>query len=227
MKINIKFLIKSILYFICFLTSVILFYGAGGWFQARKDANALKNIVIEMQDANLGIADLGQSATGSNRASLILKVEDPEFLQHDATDFRAAGGNRTITQSLAKRLAFENFKPGYHTIRQIGYAIGLESALTKDEIFILFLNTARMGRSPTGWIEGFHRASKLHFREPTANISDDEFIELISVLIAPEQLRLDRPSAKRDERIRRIKKLLNNQCTPASHDDVWLEGCAS
>jgi len=159
---------------------------------------------------------------------MIIAVEDPNYLNHSGYDFSTAGaGATTITQSLAKRLAFKNFEPGYQKIRQTGYAIGLETVLSKNEIFILFLNTAQMGPSPTGWIESFHRASKLYFRKPTSDLNDDEFIELIAVMIAPSELRLDHPNPKREDRVKRIKLLLANQCTPNGHDDVWLEGCSS
>ncbi len=227
MKINIIFLLKLLGYSLLFLLVAALFYGAGGWYQARNDADGLRQITQDMIDSGLAVDDLGNNQSGSNRSTYIIKVEDPNFLHHKGVDFSTDGaGATTITQSLAKRLAFTNFKPGYQKIRQTGYALGLESKLEKDEIFILFLNTAPMGRFPTGWIEGFHRAAKLQYRKNTADLTDDEFIELIAVLIAPSELRLDRESSKRDERVLRIKKLLADECTPDGHNDVWLEGCA-
>lgn len=227
MSITIKFWLKLLGYFLLFLLAIALFYGAGGWYQARNDANELRQIVKDMVDNQLGINDLGISQSGGSRSSFIIIVEDPNFLSHNGVDFSTAGaGATTITQSLAKRLAFNNFKPGYQKIRQTGYALGLETALEKNEIFILFLNTAHMGPYPTGWIKGFHRASKLQYRKAAAEISDEEFIALLSVMIAPAELRLDKPNAKRDERIERITKLLSDQCAPLDHGDVWLEGCA-
>ncbi len=221
------FWIKLVSYFLLFLLMVAFFYAFTGWYQARNDADELRQIAQDMIDTGLGIDDLGVNRSGGNRSSFIIKVEDPNFLNHNGVDFSTDGaGATTITQSLAKRLAFSDFKPGYQKIRQTGYALGLESKLEKNEIFILFLNTAQMGRFPTGWIEGFHRAAKLYYRKNTVELSDDEFIELIAVLIAPSELRLDRENPKRDERMVRIKKLLANECTPLDHDDVWLEGCA-
>ena len=227
MEFNGKFWLKSIAYILIFLIMILFFYAFTGWYQARKDADELRQITQDMIDTGLGIDDLGVNQSGGNRSSFIIQVEDPNFLNHNGVDFSTAGaGSTTITQSLAKRLAFSNFKSGYQKIRQTGYAIGLESKLEKDEIFILFLNTAQMGRFPTGWIEGFHRAAKLYYRKNTAELSDEEFIELVSVLIAPSELRLDQESPKRNERVARIRKLLDNECAPLDHDDVWLEGCA-
>jgi len=227
MRINIKIWLKSFAYFIIFLGFVILFYGFSGWIQARNDAPELKKIVQDMTNTGLGIDDLGVNEQGKNRTEFIIKVEDPNFFNHNGYDLSTAGaGATTITQSLSKRLAFEEFKPGYQKIRQTGYAMGLETVLNKDEIFILFLNTVHMGRFPTGWIKGFHRASKLQYRKAVIDISDDEFIALTSVMIAPSELRLDFSNPKRDERIKRIKKLISNKCTPNDHDDVWLDGCA-
>lgn len=227
MKINVTFWIKSLSYFLLFLLVIALFYGASGWYQARNDADELRQIAKDMVDNGLGINDLGINQLGGNRSSFVIKVEDPNFLNHNGVDFSTDGaGATTITQSLAKRLAFDNFKPGYQKIRQTGYALGLETKLEKNEIFILFLNTVHMGPYPTGWVKGFHRASKLQYRKSVAEISDEEFIALLSVMIAPAQLRLDKPDEKLQERIERITKLLSEDCTPLDHDDVWLEGCA-
>lgn len=227
MKINPFFLMKSVIYFLIFLLVAILFYAASGYISARNDASELRNIAQEMIDIGQGADALGNSIEGKNRSSFIIKIEDPNFYNHNGIDFKTLGaGYTTITQSLAKRLAFKEYRFIYQKIRQTGYAMGLETVLSKDEIFTLYLNTVHMGRFPTGWIEGFHRASKLQYRENVADISDDEFIELLSVMIAPGELRLDQVSAKRDERVRRIKKLLENGCTPTSHNDIWLEGCA-
>lgn len=228
MEFNGKFWLKSMAYILIILIMIVVFYAIGGWYQARKDAGELQQIISDMQDTELGIVDLGGGDDGITRKEWIVKVEDPNFGAHGGYDYDTAGaGDNTITQTLAENLAFENFQSGYQDIRKMGYAIGLESALSKDEIFILYLNTVRMGRFPTGWVEGFHRASKLYFRKNASELSDDEFIELIAVLIAPSELRLDKPSEKREERLARIKLLLDDECAPAGHDDIWLDGCAS
>lgn len=225
MEFNGKFWIKSIAYLLIILIMIMLFYAIGGWYQARKDAGELQQIISDMQDTELGIVDLGGDNDGKARKEWIIKVEDPNFDTHGGYDFDTAGAD-TITQTLSENLAFADFQPGYQNIRKMGYAIGLESALSKDEIFILYLNTVKMGRFPTGWIEGFHRASKLHYRKDTAELNDDEFIELIAVMISPSELRLDRINEKRDQRVARIKRLIDDECTPTDHDDIWLDGCA-
>lgn len=220
--------LKILAYLFLFICAFIFFYGAAAWVQARNDADELRQIAADMRDNGLAADNLGVSESGDNRAQYIVMVEDPDFLNHNGVDFTTAGaGVATITQSLATRLAFESYQSGYHKIRQIGYALGLETVLTKDEIFTLALNTMHMGRSPTGWIEGFHRASKLHYRQVAADISDEEFIALVAVMIEPSELRLDVPSAKRNERIKRIERLIVGECAPNDHDDIWLEGCAT
>ncbi len=228
MEFNGKFWLKSIAYILIILIIIVIFYAFIGWYQARSDAQELQQIAQDMRDNGLSVEELGESEDGENRAALIIRVEDPNFYEHGGYDLSTAGaGQTTITQSLAKNLAFDDFKPGYQKIRQTAYAIGLEGAMSKDDIFILFLNTVQMGRFPTGWIEGLHRAAKLQYRKDTAELTDDEFIELVAVMIAPGDLRLDRESAERDERVERIKRLLANECTPIDHGDVWLDGCAA
>lgn len=196
-------------------------YGFKGYLDARSDGAALRNRADRL------IAEgRGPDALGPGRAEAVLKVQDPGYREHGGVDFATPGaGLTTLTQSLAKRLAFEDFKPGIGKIRQTGYALGLEQVLDKTQIYALWLDTLEMGNGPDGWMTGFFRASRSIFqKEPTA-LSDSEFQALVAVLIAPGRYDLRAPSEDLRERIRRIDRLVAGQCAPVDHGDVWLEGC--
>lgn len=196
-------------------------YGGLGWFDARSDSDLLS----ERAD-NLIADGFGPDDLGPERLDWLLSVEDPDFYGHGGIDvFTAGAGMTTLTQSLAKRLAFKDFKPGIGKIRQTGYALGLEQKLSKEQILSLFLETAEMGNGPNGWMIGFFSASQeVYGREPGA-LAREEFLRLIAVLIAPSQLRLFEPNEELLDRVGRIDKLLRNECHPEANDDVWLSGC--
>ncbi|MCF1503599.1 transglycosylase domain-containing protein [Afifella sp. H1R] len=141
-------------------------------------------------------------------------------------DFSTPGaGLTTITQSAAKRLAFEEFHPGLGKIRQTGYALGMESRLSKEQILALWLETLEMGNGPDGWMAGFHSASSAIYGRPPAELTEAEFIRLVAVLIAPASYDLAGSDAKLDERVARIQRLVAGACAPSGFSDVWLQGC--
>ncbi|KAB2681032.1 glycosyl transferase [Brucella pseudintermedia] len=156
----------------------------------------------------------------------MLKVEDPNFANHTGVDFSTPGaGATTITQSAAKRLAFEEFHPGIGKIRQTGYAIGLERRLSKEQTLALWLDTLEMGEGPEGWMRGFHKASSAIYGRPPAELSNTEFIRLVAVLISPGAYKLRENDTALNERVGRIERLVAGTCAPEGLGDVWLEGC--
>lgn len=197
-------------------------YGFKGYLDARSDGAGLRTRADRL------IADgRGPDALGPGRAEAVLKVQDPGYRDHGGVDFTTPGaGLTTLTQSLAKRLAFEHFKPGIGKIRQTGYALGLEQELDKTQIYALWLDTLEMGNGPDGWMTGFFLASQSIYRKQPADLSDAEFQALVAVLIAPGRYDLRAPSEDLRERVRRIDRLVAGECAPADHGDVWLDGCA-
>jgi hypothetical protein len=196
-------------------------YGARGYWDAQSDAEGLR----ARADALIA-QGRGGNALGTAHLAILLAVEDPNFWAHSGVDFSTPGaGLTTITQSAAKRLAFEAFQPGIGKIRQTGYALGLESRLSKEQILALWLATLEMGNGPDGWMVGFHSASSTIYGRPPAELTDAEFIRLVAVLIAPASYDLVRSDARLDERAARIQRLANGVCVPAGFSDVWLDGC--
>jgi len=200
-----------------------LIYGVKGWYDAGQDASAHKK-----EAAGFVSKGLGADRLPPDYLKLLLAIEDPTFNTNNGTDFSSPGaGLTTITQSLSKRLAFENFKPGIGKIRQTGYAIGLTRNLSKDEILTLFLNKAPFGSSKGQWFAGFDTASRNFFGAPVADIERKQFTLLVASGIAPGRLHPDQPNQQLIERVKRINRFLADQCKPHGHGDVWLQGCAS
>ena len=196
-------------------------YTGKGWYDARADAPDLRE-----RAKALAAQGLGADALGSEKRALLLKVEDPSFDHNNGTDFSSPGaGKTTITQSLSKRLAFENFKPGISKLRQTGYAIGLSQSLSKDDVLTLFLAESGFRGSDRRWTKSFDAASRRFFGKPLVDLDRNSFTLLIATGIAPKEMAPDAPNAKLLKRVIRIERLVEGKCKPSSHDDDWLEGC--
>lgn len=206
---------------------LILLIGAGYCVKAVLDARS-DAVALAAQADTLIAAGRGPADLGAGRADMLLAVQDPGFADHNGLDFTTPGaGATTVTQSLSKRLAFDEFRPGIGKLRQSAYALGLETRLSKDQIMALFLDSAQMGNGPDGSMTGFFTASEQIFGAPPAQLSDQQFLALVAVLIAPGRFNLRQPGDDLDERIDRISRLIAHRCAPSGHGDVWLEGCAA
>lgn len=214
--------LKILLVLVFVLAVATLVYGAEGYFSAIGDSETLRARADRLIAEKRGAADLGPG-----RIEQLLQVDDPGFWHHGGADFSTPGaGLTTITQSLAKRVGFDHFRPGIRKIRLIGYAMGLEQKLSKQQIIALYLDTVGMGFGKNGWITGFYRASLDIYGQPVAAIDQRKFLSLVAVTIAPRKYRLNRPDAALTERVDRIERMISRRCRPRDMRDVWLEGCA-
>ncbi len=196
-------------------------YAAAGYFDALKDAPFLVRRADALIAAHRGPVDLTPP-----KLDALLRVDDPNFWNHRGIDLATPGSGMTsITQSLAKRLAFDHFKPGYRKLRQSAYALGLERRLSKQQILALALDTAQLGRGPHGWMQGMFVASAQVYGKPPAALDDRQWLRLVAVLVAPRQFDLFGVDPALDQRVNRIQRLIAGQCRPLGKRDVWLEGC--
>jgi len=171
----------------------------------------------------LSLAELSRE-----QRDILLKVEDPGFYGHHGIDISSPGqGMTTITQAVVKLLYFDPFRPGFAKIEQSLIArFVLDRHLSKDQQLVLFINHAYFGTHGDQQIYGFADASQTYFGKLFAQLSMDEYIGLISMLIGPNEFRPDNPRAY-NERVARIKALLAGQCKPTGVFDPLYSGCAS
>lgn len=157
----------------------------------------------------------------------LLRVEDPSFRTHRGVDFETPGqGMTTITQALVKHLYFNNFAPGFAKIEQSLIArFVLDGAITKDEQLDLFLSLAYFGNENGQPVIGFRDAAMTYYGRALGELDRRQFLSLVAMLPAPNHLKPGTP--ENTERLRRIERMLDNQCTPSGWRDVWLDGCAS
>lgn len=162
---------------------------------------------------------LSPSDLTSRQLEILLKVEDPNFFHHAGVDFSTPGaGITTITQGLVKFLYFEKFEPGSAKLKQtLIAAYALDPLMPKEEQLRLFLNTVYLGRGT----RGFEPASQVYFGKPFKGLTEDQYIALVAMIIAPEVFDLQKFPARNAERVVRIKRVVSGEYQPRGLFDVY------
>lgn len=194
-----------------------------GWqiIEARDDTPALITGVLRRAEA--------LQTAKPEHLDILLLVEDPTFWTNDGTDFSTAGqGLTTLTQALAKRLYFERFTPGFRKLELILISkFVLTDLVSKQDILRAFMATAYLGRDNRGAIIGFLEGAQRWNSKDLIDLTDEEFTELVAMLIAPDALNPTRNPEGLNARTDRIARLIAGDCVPEGLLDVYLEGCDS
>lgn len=149
---------------------------------------------------------------------LLIKKEDRFFYYHlginPASTLRAAytyvtkgsaNGASTLTQQLAKNLlGTETDRTIRNKLREALYALSIELFATKEEILLMYANTAYLGNQ----VQGFGTASLAYFDKPFAETTPNEQIALLTTLSYPSS----RNPWKEDNKT--FAASLNNRISP-------------
>jgi membrane peptidoglycan carboxypeptidase len=88
------------------------------------------------------------------------------------------------------------------------------------------VNNAYLGNLRGHSVRGFSEASEAYFGKSFARLSDDEYLGIVAMLVAPGKYSLTLHPDQNHERVKRIKRLLARECEPRSVEDVEYSGCA-
>jgi hypothetical protein len=178
-------------------------------------------------DRIIAAADPDELALPLARQAMLLKVEDPTFRTNKGIDLSTPGaGMTTLSQGLGKLIFFDHFKPGFRKGElMVLTRFALYPEVSKQRTLQAVVASAyfgtRQGRAVTGFADG----ARTWFGKPLSRLSDDEYLALVAMLVAPDNLKPGRDDAARLDRVARIKRLLARQCKPTGLRDVMLEGC--
>jgi monofunctional biosynthetic peptidoglycan transglycosylase len=121
--------------------------------------------------------------------------EDANFYFHEGIDLdelevsikknwekgEFARGGSTITQQLAKNLYLSTEKSIWRKIKELFISRELESNLSKNRIFHLYLNIIEFGRG----LFGVAAASRYYFGKSISELNEEEIIRLTAVIPKP------------------------------------------
>lgn len=179
----------------------------------------------EIRERFLNAHEVTWSDMPKHRLEMLLKVEDPNFYNHDGVDFQTPGaGLTTITQGLAKFMYFDDFRPGFKKIEQTLIAkFVLDKQFTKDEQLSIFLNHAYLGGFEGKGIRGFQKASEVYFGTDLINLSDEQYLSLVAMLVAPNALHIKKSPEKNAQRVKRIEMVLDGLYVPKDLTDIFYD----
>lgn len=179
------------------------------------------------------------AALSGRQQNILLTVEDPSFKTNAGIDIFTPGqGKTTLWQSAVPFLLFENNSPMlmgisqnlfrfvWRNFRKVDFgrdvmALALARQAPSERILDLFVNRVYMGDLKGESVRGLPRASEVFFGKTITELSEDEFIRLVALIKAPHSNKQDL-----EERTRRIKALLANQCKPQGLFDNDFAGCS-
>ena len=183
-----------------------------------------------LQKADQRPMPLKVSALTAEQQRILLTVQDPNFYTHCGVDLSPSGGVwTTITQGLVKQLYFRNFRPGFlrlGKVRQNFLAIGFNRRVPKDEQLRLFINCAYLGHPSDRAVYGFEDGAHTYFRKSFAELSRDEYLGLVATIVSPATLNPMAHRLENRDRVSRINRLLNGECSRLGKSDVFYDGCA-
>ncbi len=184
--------------------------GAVMWNNA-KAAKPLDMAVAELQAAD-GFARVSELPQFYINA--VISVEDRKFRTHNGINLKSIArallydiktlsfeqGGSTITQQLAKNLWFTQEKQIERKFAEVYAAFDLEKALSKDEIFELYVNTIYFG---SGYY-GITDAAKGYFGKAPLELSEYECAMLAGLPNAPSAYSPDESPELAEQRLKLV-----------------------
>ncbi len=171
-------------------------------------------------------SDGATQASGLSTAQFeaVVQVQDPSFERHAGIEWPSPLTTTTITQSLVKRLFFEDFRPGFQKLEQTLIAwLVVNPGVSKSVQLRAFAETAYFGHQQGRAVVGFKAAALAWFQRPLGELEHDQFLALLAMLPAPNVYVPG--SAESVERAARIKRLLLGQCVHTRIADIHLSQC--
>jgi membrane carboxypeptidase/penicillin-binding protein len=158
-----------------------------------------------------------------NKMSWLLNIQDPGFYQHKGIDLSTPGaGLTTITQAIVKKLYFKEFNSGFNKVKQSLIArFVAHEILEKSEQIVIFINSVYMGMVDGKEIYGLAQSSQVYYGKVLSQLSDDEYLSLVAMLIGPNQFNVLSAPEKNRERVARIKSVLSGEYKPKDLTDVY------
>ena len=173
--------------------------------------------VIPKEQATL--YPLGADSLTSRQLDILLKIEDPNFFTHAGVDLTTPGaGITTISQTLVKKLYFKQFKPGIAKIKQTLIArFALDSLMPKEMQLRRFINTIWLGPG----VEGFEAAANYYFHRSLDQLSEEQYIAIVAMIIAPTTFSIEKHPERNRQRVERIKKVVDGVYQPKGLFDLF------
>ncbi len=164
----------------------------------------------------------------------ILAAEDARFFEHSGVDFigvaraalanftagRTAQGGSTITMQLAREFFLSNERTYTRKLTEVLLALKIESTLSKEEIFELYLNQIFLGKRSYG----FQAAASTYFDKELNDLSIAEAAMLAGLPKAPSRYNpIVNPTRAKSRQLYILRRMLENGFIDQSTHDAATE----
>lgn len=152
---------------------------------------------------------------------ILIAVQDPNFMNHKGVEFSTPGsGWTTITQSIVKKLYFDDFRQGIAKIRQTLIArFALHGRMTKEEQLTAFINLMWFEKNVTG----LSSAAEHYYQKSVRDLSEDEFISIVAMIIDPKRFNINSHPENNKARTDAIKRMLSGEYVPKGLFDITYD----
>ncbi len=152
----------------------------------------------------------------------ILASEDRDFRSHrgvsltslvravfaNSKDGQYSQGGSTLTMQVVRCLSQRSEKTVWRKLREMGLAMGLDSALGKDAVLQMYLDVPYLGQRGTFSVCGFSEAARHYFDQEIEQLDLAQIATLVAILPGPGKLAPDRnPDACRARRDRLLGEM--------------------
>ena len=208
-------ILKYITLFFIFSSIVLFGFEYSRVASAEKKTNRIKQVYLNSNALSL-------DTIPGEWIEILLKIEDPNFYSHDGIDVSTPGaGLTTITQGLTKFMYFEKFRPGFAKLEQSLIAkFVVDKHFSKEEQLEVLFNHAYLGHFQGQKIIGFSNASRTYFGKSFSELTKNEYISLVAMLIGPNGVHVIKKPEENRLRVHRIEQVLAGKYKPKSVTDI-------
>jgi len=179
------------------------------------------------------------------KISALLTIEDPSFYSHRGLDISKGQGLTTITSSVASMVFLGDhqldgakgrlqsfYRSVFDCCRRVDLgrdmmALVIHSKLSKQDQLDIFLSNAYLGSSNGRGVVGFEAAAATYHGKDLSELSGDEFLGIVAMLLAPNYYHPERNPELHAQRVKRIRAIIGGQCEPGGWLDLTYDHCVT
>jgi hypothetical protein len=190
---------------------VVVLWLAGVWAVAYYKAPRL---VAELEES--GALPFDPAVLPAGRVCALVAVQDRTFFRHHGIGLLDGPPlHTTMTQSICKGLFFRGFSPGplrYRKIMLMVDALAFDHRVSKEMQLRIFMNRAFFGRADGAEVLGFESAAKAYFGRDILQLSDQEYLALVVMLLAPSKYGVAQEPEANAARVRLFEGIVDAAC---------------
>jgi membrane peptidoglycan carboxypeptidase len=93
----------------------------------------------------------------------------------------------------------------------------------KETQLLIFVNTVYLGHYNGEVVRGFSQAAEIYFDKPFSDLTEEEYLSLVAMIIAPNSFNVKKQPQANAVRVQRIKRLLCGEYTPKGLMDLYYD----